>query len=116
MKKIIQSLDTGETTIAHTPIPKIKEGELLIKTKYSLISKGTEKMLVEFGKSSSINKVKQQPDKLKVVLDKLKTDGIIPTIEAVYSKLQYPIPMGYCNLGEVIGKGEGVKNYELEIW
>ena len=113
MKKIIQSLDTGETTIAHTPIPKVKEGELLIRTKYSLISKGTEKMLVEFGKSSSINKVKQQPDKLKVVLDKLKTDGIIPTIEAVYSKLQYPIPMGYCNLGEVIGKGEGVKNYEL---
>ena len=113
MKKIIQSLDTGETTIAHTPVPMVKEGELLIKTIYSLISKGTEKMLVEFGKSSSINKVKQQPDKLKVVLDKLKTDGIIPTIEAVYSKLQYPIPMGYCNLGEVIGKGDGVKNYEL---
>ena len=113
MKRIIQSLDTGKTTIAHTPVPMVKEGELLIKTKYSLISKGTEKMLVEFGKSSSINKVKQQPDKLKVVLDKLKTDGIIPTIEAVYSKLQYPIPMGYCNLGEVIGKGDGVKNYEL---
>jgi predicted dehydrogenase/threonine dehydrogenase-like Zn-dependent dehydrogenase len=113
MKKIIQSLNTGETTIANTPIPMVNEGELLIKTKYSLISKGTEKMLVEFGKSSSINKAKQQPDKLKAVLDKLKTDGIIPTIEAVYSKLQYPIPMGYCNLGEVIGKGNGVKNFEL---
>ena len=70
-------------------------------------------MLVEFGKSSAISKAKQQPDKLKDVLNKLKTDGVKPTIEAVFNKLQYPLPMGYCNLGVVVGKGKGVKNFEI---
>ena len=113
MKRVIQSLDTGKTDIENTPIPKVRSGEVLIKTKFSLISKGTEKMLVEFGKSSAISKAKQQPDKLKDVLNKLKTDGVKPTIEAVFNKLQYPLPMGYCNLGVVVGKGKGVKNFEI---
>ena len=117
MKRVIQSLDTGKTDIENTPIPKVRSGEVLIKTKFSLISKGTEKMLVEFGKSSAISKAKQQPDKLKDVLNKLKTDGVKPTIEAVFNKLQYPLPMGYCNLGVVVGKGKGVKNFEIgETW
>jgi predicted dehydrogenase/threonine dehydrogenase-like Zn-dependent dehydrogenase len=113
MKRIIQSLDSGKTSIESTPMPKVGHGEVLIKTKYSLISKGTEKMLVEFGKASPISKARQQPDKVNDVINKLLTDGIKPTIEAVYNKLQYPLPMGYCNLGVVIGVGEGVTSFDI---
>ena len=113
MKRIIQSLSTGETKIENTPIPSLDKGQLLIQSKYSLISKGTEKMLVEFGKSNPISKAKQQPEKIVDVKNKIKADGLKPTIEAVFNKLQYPIPLGYCNLGVVIGKGDEVNDFEI---
>ena len=113
MKRIIQSLDSGKTRLEQTPLPSVNKGSLLIRSKYSLISKGTEKMLVEFGKSNPLSKAKQQPDKLKEVINKLKTDGIKPTLDAVMNKLEYPLPLGYCNLGEVIAKGDGVLDFEI---
>jgi predicted dehydrogenase len=70
-------------------------------------------MLVEFGKSNYLQKAKQQPDKVKQVLDKIKTDGLKPTVEAVFNKLGEPIPLGYCNVGEVIAVGEGVSGFEV---
>lgn len=99
MKQIIQSFKTGETILEEIPAPQIKKGAVLIQTTRSLVSLGTEKMLVEFGKSNLISKARQQPDKVKQVLDKIKTEGLIPTLEAVFSKLEQPLPLGYCNVG-----------------
>ncbi|WP_202628844.1 bi-domain-containing oxidoreductase [Sediminibacterium soli] len=70
-------------------------------------------MLVEFGKSSLISKARQQPDKVKQVLDKIKTEGLIPTLEAVFNKLDEPLPLGYCNAGEVISVGDGVTEFSI---
>ena len=70
-------------------------------------------MLVEFGKSNLVSKARQQPDKVKMVLDKIKTDGLMPTLEAVFSKLNQPLPMGYCNVGEVVAVGKGVKEFKV---
>ena len=70
-------------------------------------------MLVEFGKSNLISKAKQQPDKVKQVLDKIKTDGLMPTLETVFKKLDEPLPLGYCNAGEIIAVGEGVKEFKV---
>ena len=95
------------------PAPQVKRGGLLIRTSKSLVSLGTERMLVEFGKSNYLQKAKQQPDKVKQVLDKIKTDGLKPTVEAVFNKLGEPIPLGYCNVGEVIAVGEGVSGFEV---
>ena len=95
------------------PAPQVKRGCLLIRTSKSLVSLGTERMLVEFGKSNYLQKAKQQPDKVKQVLDKIKTDGLKPTVEAVFNKLGEPIPLGYCNVGEVIAVGEGVSGFEV---
>ena len=79
----------------------------------SLVSSGTERMLVEFGKASLIEKARQQPDKVKMVLDKIKTEGLIPTLETVFNKLEQPLPLGYCNSGVVIGIGKGVKDFKI---
>lgn len=113
MKQIIQDLKNGNTILEEVPVPLVKKGHILIKTKASLVSLGTEKMLVEFGKSNLISKAKQQPDKVKQVLDKIKTDGLVPTLEAVFKKLDEPLPLGYCNAGEVIAVGEGVSNFKI---
>ena len=113
MKQIIQSFKTGETILEDVPAPKVKSGHVLIKTTRSLVSLGTERMLVEFGKSSLIAKARQQPDKVKEVLDKIKTNGLLPTLEAVFNKLGEPLPLGYCNVGEVIAVGEGVSTFNI---
>ena len=63
-------------------------------------------MLVEFGKANLIDKARQQPDKVKQVLDKIKTDGLQPTLEAVFNKLGQPLPLGYCNVGRVVAVGK----------
>lgn len=113
MKQILQNISTGEIEITEIPIPRVEEGHLLIKTESSLISKGTEKMLLEFGKSGWISRAKQQPDKVKQVFDKVKTDGILDTIKTVKNKLDDPLPLGYCSVGEVIEIGKGVVGFEV---
>jgi hypothetical protein len=98
MKQIIQDLSSGDTILEDVPAPLVKNGQVLIQTTRSLVSLGTERMLVEFGKSNLYQKAKQQPDKVVEVINKIKTDGLKPTINAVFNKLGQPIPLGYCNL------------------
>ena len=113
MKQIIQSFKTGDTILEEIPAPLVKKGQILIQTTRSLVSLGTERMLVEFAKSNLISKARQQPDKVKMVLDKVKSDGLFPTLEAVFNKLEQPIPLGYCNVGHVVEVGEGVTRFKI---
>lgn len=113
MKQLIQNLRTGETLLENIPVPQVRKGCVLIKTHRSLVSLGTEKMLVEFGKANFIEKARQQPEKVKQVFDKVKTDGLRPTVEAVFRKLSEPLPLGYCNVGEIVAVGEGVSEFKI---
>ncbi|MDP8162124.1 bi-domain-containing oxidoreductase [Pasteurella skyensis] len=113
MKQILQSFKTGKTELAELPAPKVKSGQVLIKTTRSLVSLGTERMLVEFGKASLIQKARQQPDKVKMVLDKIQAEGLMPTLETVFNKLEQPLPLGYCNVGEVVAVGNGVTDFKI---
>lgn len=113
MKQILQNLKNGVTEIAEVPCPRVARGQVLIRTRQSLVSAGTERMLVDFGKASLIDKARQQPDKVRMVLDKVRTDGLLPTIEAVRNKLDQPLPMGYCNVGEVVEVGPGVTQFSF---
>ena len=112
MKQILQELQTGQTTIAEMPTPQPGRGQVLIQTRISLISSGTERMLVEFSKGNLLQKARSQPDKVKQVLDKIKTDGLMPTLEAVFKKLDEPVPLGYCNVGQVVEVGAGVSEFQ----
>ncbi|WP_439633859.1 bi-domain-containing oxidoreductase [Glycocaulis sp.] len=102
MKQLLQSLKTGATDVADVPAPRAGKGQVLVATSCTLVSAGTERMLVEFGKSNLIDKARQQPDKVKMVLEKVRTDGIAATLDAVRSKLDQPLALGYCNVGKVI--------------
>ena len=111
MKQILQSLKNGKTEVAEVPCPAVKRGHLLVRSSRTLVSVGTERMLVDFGKAGWIEKARQQPDKVRMVLDKIKTDGLMPTIESVMNKLDQPLPLGYCNVGRVLEAGSGLIGY-----
>jgi len=113
LKQILQSLKTGITQVATVPQPAPRRGYLLIRTSQTLVSAGTERMLVEFGKANWIDKARQQPDKVRMVLDKIRVDGLMPTVEAVFNKLDQPLPLGYCNVGTVLEVGSGVSGFAI---
>lgn len=113
MKQIIQSFKTGQTILEEVPAPTVSRGHILVKTTRSLVSLGTERMLVEFGKANLLQKARAQPDKVKQVLEKVKSEGLKPTLEAVFNKLEQPLPLGYCNVGRVIAVGEGVSDFKV---
>ena len=113
MKQVLQSLKDGSTNVAEVPCPHVGSGRLLIQTTRTLISAGTERMLVDFGKAGLLDKARQQPEKVRMVLNKVRTDGLLPTVEAVLSKLDQPMPMGYCNVGKVLSVGAGVAGFSV---
>ena len=110
MKQILQDMANGQTTITDSPAPNNSPNHLLISTSTSLLSSGTERMLVDFGKASYIDKARQQPEKVKMVLEKVQTDGLLTTYDAVQSKLKQPLPLGYCNVGTILEVGKGVED------
>jgi predicted dehydrogenase/NADPH:quinone reductase-like Zn-dependent oxidoreductase len=113
VRQVLQNLGSGETEVADVPTPSLEHGQVLIRTSRTLISAGTERMLLDFGKANLIDKARQQPDRVKMVLDKVRTDGLMPTLDAVRNKLAQPLAMGYCNAGVVIETGAGVTAFSV---
>ncbi|MEI8644230.1 bi-domain-containing oxidoreductase [Pseudoalteromonas sp. Hal040] len=112
MKQILQDMAKGGSAIVEAPAPQVTKNHVVINTTRTLISAGTERMLVDFGKANLIDKARSQPDKVKMVLEKVKTDGLMTTVDAVKSKLAQPLPLGYCNVGVVESVGVGADNFQ----
>ena len=112
MKQILQNIKTGATEVVDVPLPGLGRGQVLVRTARTLVSAGTERMLVDFGKAGWIEKARQQPEKVRQVLDKIRTDGLMPTVEAVFNKLDEPMPLGYCNAGVVLDAGPGIADFQ----
>lgn len=113
MRQVLQSLKSGAIEVVEVPAPAVRPGALLVRTRVSLISSGTERMLLEFGRAGWLEKVRQQPDKVRQVLEKVRTDGPWAAWEAVQSKLHRPLPLGYCNVGTVVEVGPGVTGFKV---
>ena len=109
MRQVLQSLADGRTHLAEVPAASAARGGVLVKTTRSLISAGTERMLVEFGRAGWIERARQQPERVRQVLDKVRTDGVLPTYEAVKSKLDQMLPLGYCSVGVIVEVGADVR-------
>ena len=111
MLHVLQSLSDGTTTVAEVPAPAAGGASLVVETRATVVSAGTERMLVEFGRAGLLEKARQQPDKVRQVLDKVRTDGLGPTLDAVRAKLEAPIPLGYCQAGIVVDAGPRVSGF-----
>jgi len=113
MKQLIQSFKTGELGLFNVPAPVCQENGVLVETKVSLVSAGTEKMLVDFAKKSMLAKAKDRPDLVKQVVDKMKKEGVKNTLEKVFTKLDTPIPLGYSLAGRVIEVGSNMSGINI---
>lgn len=105
MKQVLQNLSTGQTELVNAPVLQARKGALLIDTTVSLISTGTERMLVDFGRSGLLAKARSQPERVRQVLDKVATEGLMTTVDAVRAKLAQPLPLGYSAVGVVRESG-----------
>jgi len=111
VKQLLQRLDTGESMLVDAPVPSAGGHQMVVESRVTAISAGTERMLVDFGKGNWLAKARSQPDKVRQVLEKVRTDGIGPTLEAVRAKLEVPIPLGYCQAGVVVETGPRVQGF-----
>ena len=113
MKQLIQSFKTGELALFDVPAPVCEKNGALVQTTVSLVSAGTEKMLVDFAKKTMLAKAKDRPDLVKQVIDKMKKEGIRNTLEKVFTKLDTPIPLGYSLAGRVVEVGENCSGVNI---
>jgi predicted dehydrogenase/threonine dehydrogenase-like Zn-dependent dehydrogenase len=113
MKQLLQNLRTGETSIAEVPIPNPQPNTALVQTSVSLVSAGTERMVVEFAEKSLIGKARSRPDLVRQVLNKARREGVLTTIEAAFIKLDQPMALGYSSTGRIVALGEGLSGFKL---
>src|SRR5580658_9161620 len=111
MHQVLLNLGTGATSLMDVPIPSLQKDHVLIRTQRTLISAGTERMLIDFGRTSMLDRARKQPDKVKMLIDKVRTDGLLAAIDAVRTKLDQPLALGYCSSGVVIEVGAGVSQF-----
>ena len=113
MKQMFQSVRTGESTIVEVPVPALVPGYVLVRNAASLVSAGTERMVIEFAEKSMIAKAKARPDLVRQVLDKARREGVLNTIDSVRSRLDQPLSLGYSSAGTVIAVGEGISDIKV---
>jgi predicted dehydrogenase len=113
MLQVIQSLANGSVEAVEAPAPRARPGQVVVETAATLVSAGTERMLIEFGRGNLVEKALSQPARVKQVLEKARVEGFFETIQAVRSKLDQPIPLGYCSAGRVREVGPGVTRFKV---
>lgn len=111
MKQVLQNLKTGEMAVAEVPAPVVQRGRVLVRTAASLISAGTERMAVDEGKKSLLDKARERPELVKQVIQKARSEGIVKTVNAVMTKLGSSSALGYSAAGIVVGVGEDVTEF-----
>jgi len=113
MKQLLQHIKNGQTVIEDIPIPTPREGQALVKISASLVSAGTERMVVEFAEKSYLGKARSRPDLVKQTLDKAKREGIMPTVNAVFNRLDQPMALGYSTAGTIVALGKNMQGFKV---
>jgi predicted dehydrogenase len=113
MKQLLQNMRDGKTTVVDTPTPTPRVGQALVKVSASLVSAGTERMLVEFGEKSLVGKARSRPDLVRQVLDKARREGLIPTVRATFNRLDQPMALGYSSAGVIVALGAGMDGFKV---
>lgn len=82
MKQLLQNIKNGKAEVVDVPVPMLKQGHILVRNYASVVSSGTERMVVEFAEKNLVMKAKSRPDLVKQVIEKSKREGVIPTIQS----------------------------------
>jgi predicted dehydrogenase/threonine dehydrogenase-like Zn-dependent dehydrogenase len=113
MKQILQNMKTGKTTVEQVPVPVPRAGQALVKLAASLVSAGTERMVVEFAGKSLAGKARSRPDLVHQVVDKMKREGVLSSVQAAFNRLDQPMALGYSSAGTIVDLGEGMEDFKV---
>ncbi len=113
MKQLLQDMKSGETRITEVPVPSIGTKTALVRTAASLVSVGTERMLVEFAQQSLIGKAKSRPDLVRQIVEKAKREGILTTLQATTNRLDQPMELGYSSSGTIVEVGQELQGFKV---
>jgi predicted dehydrogenase len=112
MKQLLQNMKTGETGIVDVPVPVVRPGFVLVHTGASLVSAGTERMLVDFAEKNLVEKARSRPDLVRQVIQKARKEGVLATVEAAFNRLDQPMALGYSSAGTIVEIGEGIHGFQ----
>ena len=113
MKQLLQNIKTGKSSIEDVPVPTPRAGQALVRVAASLVSAGTERMVVEFAEKSLAGKARSRPDLVKQTLDKAKREGLLPTVQAVFNRLDQPMALGYSTAGTIVALGKNMAGFKV---
>jgi predicted dehydrogenase/threonine dehydrogenase-like Zn-dependent dehydrogenase len=113
MKQLLQNIKNGKTIVEDVPVPTLRDGQALVKISASLVSAGTERMVVEFAEKSYLGKARSRPDLVKQTLDKAKREGVMPTVQAVFNRLDQPMALGYSTAGTIVALGKNMQGFKV---
>jgi predicted dehydrogenase/threonine dehydrogenase-like Zn-dependent dehydrogenase len=113
MKQVVQYVKTGQTAVIDVPRPQAHPGTAVVQNAASLVSTGTERMLVDFAGKSMLGKARSRPDLVRQVIDKARREGLLTTIEAVQNRLEQPLPLGYASAGRIVALGDGMEGFKV---
>lgn len=113
MKQVIQSFKTGELLVADVPTPILRSGGVLVRTGASLVSTGTERMVVELAKKNLLAKAQARPNLARQVINKAKREGLLTTLDAVRGRLGTPLALGYSCAGTVVEVGSEAEEFKI---
>src|SRR5574337_136062 len=111
MKQLLQNLRDGRTVVEEVPVPTPRAGAALVKTAASLVSAGTERMVVEFAEKSLIGKARARPDLVKQVLDRARREGLLNTVQSAFNRLDQPMALGYSSAGTILALGKDMQGF-----
>src|SRR6476661_8061020 len=113
MKQLLQNIKTGKSTIEDVPIPTPRDGQALIKVAASVVSAGTERMVVEFAEKSLLGKARSRPDLVKQVMEKGRREGWVNTAQTAFNRLDQPTALGYSSAGTIVALGKNMSGFKL---
>ncbi|HSK87323.1 MAG TPA: zinc-binding alcohol dehydrogenase, partial [Anaerolineales bacterium] len=113
MKQLLQNIKNGKSIVEDVPIPTARAGQALVKVEASLVSAGTERMVVEFAEKSLVGKARSRPDLVKQVLDKARREGLVNTAQAAFNRLDQPMALGYSSAGTIIALGKNMAGFKV---
>src|SRR5215212_4901317 len=113
MKQLLQSIRTGQVSVTEVPSPRVRHGQALVQVVASLISAGTERMIVDFAEKNLLQKARSRPDLVRQTLDKARQEGILTTLDAVNNRLNQPMALGYSCAGMVLDVGSDITEFKI---